>query len=254
MNQEDADSYFDLVAYGPCDIYDQICRDVIRTYGVNAKGSANFAERVERNGLVRLLNAYVRRCRLADPSRPEVYSQVWPTYANLFLMHLPEPAAFWCFVSFVEKFFPASSNSASLRETVKYAVGKFGELLKTLDPVLWDKMFAGSEKELRMNTLVGADLQSLFAARTPIEQTSRVWDILLAFGAHMSVLFAVANLILERDELLAGRVDPNMHISYKPGSSDFNAEPIIALATALLAQIKAAQYNQLANRFAPRRD
>jgi hypothetical protein len=78
----------------------------------------------------------------------------------------------------------------------------------------------------------------------PIEEVFKLWDLIIAYGVHMSIVFALSEIILRREEYLK---DPKKLLQYKSGQNakDLEAAQVINLAFTLLSQIPATLFDAL---------
>ena len=83
-------------------------------------------------------------------------------------------------------------------------------------------------------------MYSLNANYPPLDEIVRLWDIMLAFGVHMNVMFTVARIALQRDDFLNAKV-PNIvqTLDY------IDSEPIITLSIQNVGQISSALLHQI---------
>lgn len=247
MGVVDIDAYLRLVALGPSDRHTNIVEDVNRTHATHARRSARFKAVVSLESVVRVMNAFIHLRRASSSSDKEsFYSQAWCIYASILLTHLPEPAAFACLVSFLTSHSPAFANpEASIARDLS---DHFEQLLSRLDPELSQHILA---KKAPGTGSIGLSaysaIHSLFGHRKPMDQVAKIWDILLAFGAHMVVSLTVAELILKRSNLLSGALDARKLGTYNPDEEGLVAGPIISLAVALLPQVPHDLYQHLAS-------
>jgi cell cycle arrest protein BUB2 len=82
---------------------------------------------------------------------------------------------------------------------------------------------------------------TLCAGTPPLQQLLQLWDYLLSFGTHLSILCIVAQLLLIRDELMASP-HPMKLLRQFP---DLNAKSIIGVATTLVRDLDDALYDDL---------
>ncbi len=86
-----------------------------------------------------------------------------------------------------------------------------------------------------------APVLSFSAGTPPLDEVLRLWDGLLALGAHMNILFVVAQVILIRDDLLQ-TPNPNRLLRDMP---PLNADAIISVAVHLVERLTPELYDQL---------
>lgn len=136
------------------------------------------------NDLFNVLKAYTVR-------RPqEGFCQAQAPIAAVLLMHIPEEAAFWCFVAICEKYIPGYYSEGL--EAVKTDGDILFRLLKKVSPAL--------HKHMRKNQIdpVICMLEwfmCIFARVLPWKAVLRVWDMFFFEG--VKVLFRVALVIMK---------------------------------------------------------
>lgn len=82
---------------------------------------------------------------------------------------------------------------------------------------------------------------TLCAGTPPLHQLLQLWDYLLAFGTHLSILCIIAQLLLIRNELMTSP-HPMKLLRQFP---DLNAKRIIGVATTLIRDLKEPLYDEL---------
>ena len=69
----------------------------------------------------------------------------------------------------------------------------------------------------------------------------KLWDFLLAYGAHLNILCVVAQLLLMREDLLSAQSPMKLLRQFPP----LNSKTIIKCAVSLVRLIPVELYNQL---------
>ncbi|CAI5756386.1 unnamed protein product [Candida verbasci] len=72
-------------------------------------------------------------------------------------------------------------------------------VLKIIDPVLSEYL---DSKFLKAKIYAFPSILTLSGCTPPLKSVLKLWDLLFAYGFHMNILFVVAQLILNRTELL----------------------------------------------------
>jgi cell cycle arrest protein BUB2 len=241
----DVDAYLRYVALGPSDRHSNIVEDVQRTHATHARRSSRFKAVVSVESVIRVMNSFIHYRKAAQLHQEQsYYSQAWCIYAAVLLAQLPEPAAFWCFVSLLTHHSPAFANpEASVARDLSQ---HFEQLLSLFDPELSTYIFA-KKAPGSLGFSAYSSTHSLFGHRKPMDQVAKIWDILLAFGAHMVVPLTVAELILKRSNILSGALDTRKLGTYNPDEEALLSGPIVSLAVALLPQVPQDLYLHLAS-------
>ena len=81
---------------------------------------------------------------------------------------------------------------------------------------------------------------SFSACTPPLEELLKLWDFYFAFGCHLNIVSVVAQIVLEREELVKSET-PNALLRTLP---PINAEAIISLCSQLVAQLPIDIYDQ----------
>lgn len=230
----DVDEYANLVKQGPSADDSRVREDARRTFS----HSDDFTARVPTDKLIRLLNAYVRSCG----DKHGVYAQSMSLLAAPFLYVMPEPDAFHCFRVFVQQKVPSYvKRYAGVRE----GCALLDRCLMVTRPEL-HRLFAGHG--LNAEVYAFPSVSSLGACVQPMSDTVRLWDIQLAFGVHMHILFTLARLLISSDTILdAARrtaAAPMTTRELEQGLG-LDAETVLARAVPLAAHLDEQLYNRL---------
>lgn len=230
----DADEYASLVRNGPSIDDSRVREDARRTF---AK-SDDFTTRVPTDKIIRLLNAYILwrgNCR-------GIYAQSMSLLAAPFLYVMPEPDAFHCFRAFldgkvrsyVQRYAGARSACQLLDKCVK-------SRLPDLNVVL-------TRHGLNAEVYAFPVMSSLGMCVRPVFDTVRLWDIVLAFGVHMHIVFTLARLALCSESIVREAQQTGAApLSTRELEQGFglDAETVLAKGVSLSAQIDVELYAEL---------
>jgi GTPase-activating protein len=72
-------------------------------------------------------------------------------------------------------------------------------VLKIIDPILSEYL---DSKFLKAEIYAFPSVLTLCACTPPLKSVLKLWDFLFAYGTHMNILFVVAQLIINRSQLL----------------------------------------------------
>lgn len=184
----DANEYASLVREGPSADDSRVREDARRTFSKND----DFTTRVPNDKIIRLLNAYVRACG----NKRGVYAQSMSLLAAPFLYVMPEPDAFHCFRVFLQEKVPTYVKRYS---GARHGCQLLDRCLLATHPSLHELL---ASHGLNAEVYAFPSISSLGACVQPMSDTVRLWDIQLAFGVHMHVLFTLARLLLSSDTIL----------------------------------------------------
>ncbi|KAH3767193.1 bub2 protein [Pelomyxa schiedti] len=191
-----ADQYIALIKKGPAppEHFAQIEKDLDRTF----KNDPVFTNTVPVQSLRRVLNAFVytipdHKIKLSG------YVQGMNLYAACLLHVMPELDAFHTLCTLLHVHLPmyfVPSLPGGHEATKLFTV-----ILKHVDIQLYNHL-----KEHQFNPpLAFQPLISLCTSTPPFEQALQLWDYFFALGVHLSVPTLVAQLVLNRTEILSGR-------------------------------------------------
>lgn len=230
----DANEYASLVRQGPSADDSRVREDARRTFSKND----DFTTRVPTEKIVRLLNAYVRSCG----NQRGVYAQSMSLLAAPFLYVMPEPDAFHCFRIFLREKVPSYVKRYS---GARHGCTLLDKCLVATHPAL-HKLFA--DHKLYSEVYAFPSVSSLGACVQPMSDTVRLWDIQLAFGAHMHILFTLARLLLSSAKIMEAAkktsAAPLITRELEQGLG-LDAETVLAKAVPLANQLNPELYNEL---------
>lgn len=226
--------YASWVRKGPSADDHRVREDARRTFSKND----DFCARVPNAKIIRVLNAYVH----ATGNRPGIYAQSMSLLAAPFLYVMPEPDAFHCFRIFLRQHAPLYVQ--------RYVGARRGcnlldRCLADVDPSL-HALFL--RHNLNAEVYAFPSISSLGACVPPISDTVRLWDIQLAFGAHMHILFTLARLVLASPsihEKSARRSAAPLTTRELEQGLGVDAETVLARAVPLVNQLDADLYAEL---------
>lgn len=234
IGQIDINEYSSLVAQGPSADDSRVREDARRTFSQND----DFTTRVPTDKMIRLLNAYVRSCG----DKPGIYAQSMSLLAAPFLYVMPEPDAFHCFRVFVQGKVPSYVRRYA---GVRRGCALLDKCLLAIQPDL-HKLFA--EHGLNAEVYAFPSVSSLGACVQPMSDTVRLWDIQLAFGVHMHILFTLSRLLLHSDSILeAAKYSSAAPLTTRELEQGMgvDAETVLAKAVPLANQLDSELYHEL---------
>jgi len=112
--------------------------------------------------------------------------------------------------------------------------------LETVDPKLYGHLQA---KFLSAELYAFPSVLTLSACTPPLPEVLKLWDFLMAYGAHLNILCVVAQLLLMRDDLLAAQSPMKLLRQFPP----LNSKTIISVAVSLVRKIPADLFEALVN-------
>ncbi|PWN88151.1 TBC-domain-containing protein [Acaromyces ingoldii] len=227
--------FLSLVARGPSPLHDKISNDAFRTLATDA----SFKKKVDEAMLIRLLDSFVwRYWDESNEARPLFsYVQGMNVLAAPFLYVMPsEVEAFECFCTFIEKCCPTYVQPTLAG--VHRGLELLDRCLQSVDPSLYNHL---RSKNLTSELYGFASVLTLCGCTPPLTQTLQLWDFLLAFGAHLSIVCIVAQLLLIRDELVSS-AQPMKLLRQFP---DLDAKSVVGIATTLVRDLDDDLYDEL---------
>ncbi|PXF47798.1 putative mitotic check point protein BUB2 [Gracilariopsis chorda] len=230
----DPSEYSSLVRKGPSSEDSRVREDARRTFSK----SDDFTTRVPTEKIIRLLNAYVWSC---DNQRG-IYAQSMSLLAAPFLYVMPEPDAFHCFRIFLERKVPSYVKRYS---GARYGCELLEKCLMATHPTL-HQLF--TRHGLNPEVYAFPSISSLGACVQPMSDTVRLWDIQLAYGVHMHILFTLARLHLASDTIIEtarnSSSTPLITRELEQGLG-LDAETVLARAVPLVALLEPSLYKKL---------
>ncbi|KAL0639691.1 CDC16 protein [Maublancomyces gigas] len=225
--------YVSLVRRGASSSYSKIRNDTFRTLATDPL----FRRRVSEASLIRLLNAF--QWKMRDTGVDAQYVQGMNVIAAPFLYAArSEVEAFSLFAIFIQRECPAYVRPTM--EGVHSGLKLVDQCLETVDPKLYAHL---QSKFLSAELYAFPSVLTLSACTPPLPEVLKLWDFLLAYGAHLNILCVVAQLLLMRDELLAAQSPMKLLRQFPP----LNSKTIISVAVSLVRKIPEDLFEALVN-------
>ncbi|KAJ1998478.1 CDC16 protein [Coemansia thaxteri] len=203
-------AYRRALARCPSASADKINNDAFRTLA----GDAEFRARVPTAAIVRVLNA-VESAPDRSPSDPPRYVQGMNALAAPFLFVMGEGAGFHAFRQFLRRECPLYARPSL--PGVHACVQLVDEALAAADARLFSHLRRHGAVA-RIYAFPAA--MTLSASVGPVRQVVRLWDFLLAYGAHLNVVCIVAQLLAMRELLLTTRAPMALLREWPPLRAD----------------------------------
>ncbi|KAL6065434.1 putative mitotic check point protein BUB2 [Balamuthia mandrillaris] len=256
-------------AYGGelSEAYLQIRKDIGRTgFGK----VTDFKQRVPEQKLSRVLNVFLRSCDEREARNQRIaYVQGLNTVAAMFLYVMPELDAFHCLRELVLSHCPLyyrSKKTDQQQVEEKLKAGEKGEEEEESEEKHWSVKPAVRLVQLCLEIvdsplydhlnkcgvspyLYTPYILTFNACSRPLDQIIELWDMMLAFGMHLNILFTVARIVIHREELLK---EENPNVPQIIDKSDLDAQLIISVAVQFVRQIPQNIYELLVQH--PRQD
>ncbi|KAL0076550.1 bub2 protein [Phycomyces blakesleeanus] len=208
-----ASCYINIVHRGPSSVDTKIRNDTFRTMTTDT----SFLEHVSEDMLIRVLNAFVWISRkgehtddtseeiqlrqyfqsLSSSSKELTYVQGMNILAAPFLMVMPEMEAFYSFSTFLWRWCPLYVHPTL--KGVHCGVRLVDLCLAALDPTLYGYLLG---KGLTASIYAFPSVLSFSACTPPLSELLQLWDVMFAFGAHLNILYIIAQIGMVRHELL----------------------------------------------------
>ncbi|KAI8379165.1 rab-GTPase-TBC domain-containing protein [Radiomyces spectabilis] len=243
--------YVNLVHRGPSPMDSKIRNDTFRTMTTDA----SFIEHVSEDMLIRVLNAFVwisRQERVGDTSEElqlrSLFRSWYSTPGELtyvqgmnvlvapFLTTMTEMEAFFAFSTFIWKWCPVYVEH-TLRG-VHCGLRLLDLCLQSLDPMLYGYLRG---RGLTANMYACASVLTFSACTPPLSELLQLWDLMLACGTHLNILFIIAQLALIRKELM----DCSSPMKILRKLPNLQAQPIIKIALASCKKLPPDLYDKL---------
>jgi cell cycle arrest protein BUB2 len=195
----DAIDYIHLVQKGPHEQAEKIQNDTFRTLATDQDFSS-----VTNDKITRLLNAFCWKSMEQPKSRlinlQFGYVQGMNVLAAPFLYTLPELDAFYAFSYFIIHSCPLYVQPAL--EGVHCGVKLLEKCLYELDITLYSFLkSSGCDATVYAFPVV----MTFSVSQKPFKNVLELWDFYLAYGVHLNVLAIVANMHLNRNEIMSSK-------------------------------------------------
>ncbi|KAF8544244.1 rab-GTPase-TBC domain-containing protein [Trichophaea hybrida] len=223
--------YVTLVRRGASSSYSKIRNDTFRTLATDPL----FRRRVSESSIIRLLNAF--QWKMKDTGEDAQYVQGMNVIAAPFLYAArSEVEAFSLFAVFIQRECPGYVRPTM--EGVHSGLKLVDQVLETVDQKLYTHL---QSKFLTAELYAFPSVLTLSACTPPLPEVLKLWDFLLAYGAHLNILCVVAQLLLMRDELLTAQSPMKLLRQFPP----LNAKTIITAAVGLVKKIPSELFDQV---------
>ncbi|KAI5798869.1 rab-GTPase-TBC domain-containing protein [Geopyxis carbonaria] len=223
--------YVTLVRKGASSSYSKIRNDTFRTLATDPL----FRRRVSEASLIRLLNAF--QWRMRDAGLDAQYVQGMNVIAAPFLYAAKsEVEAFSMFAVFIQRECPGYVRPTM--EGVHQGLKLVDRCLETVDPVLYAHL---QGKFMTAELYAFPSVLTLCACTPPLPEVLKLWDFLLAYGAHLNILCVVAQLLLMREELLAAQSPMKLLRQFPP----LESKKITKVAVGLVQRIPVDLFDAL---------
>ncbi|KAJ2964904.1 hypothetical protein NQZ79_g353 [Umbelopsis isabellina] len=246
-----ASCYIDLCQAGPSCAKDDVENDTV-------SATADEDNEVNSSSITksqRILNAFVRlhtdKSRLTSTETVFKSKLLWkhqPKYWQFsyvqsmsclvlpFVNVMSELDAFFSFTTFVRHCCPlyVQPNCIGARCGAKLLEA----CLKILDPELLGYLHG---KGLDAEEYAHQDISTFSASALPFSETLHLWDIMLAFGFHLNIVFIVARLVRRRKKILCSTSPYHLLRAWPP----LDAETVISDSFYMVKRLPESLYLQL---------
>ncbi|KAK6464460.1 rab-GTPase-TBC domain-containing protein [Scheffersomyces coipomensis] len=212
------------------EIYRKIKNDTFRTL----KNDNNFKSKVTEDTLIRILSC------IAITIDDEVgYVQGLNVLLApiAYVCHKSEPLAFAILHNLVINHIPLYITPNL--DGVHTALHLMEIVLKIIDPVLNEYL---DSKFLKPEIYAFPSILTLSACTPPLKSVLKLWDFLFAYGTHMNILFVVAQLIINRSNLLNSEQPMKILRNFPP----LNENEIIKLSLSFIPELPKGLYDLIA--------
>ncbi|TDL14171.1 TBC-domain-containing protein, partial [Rickenella mellea] len=228
--------YMAYVSSGPREYKEKIRNDTFRVQYVGQ----GFRDRVREDMLVCLLDAFNQTTAAQTSQLSFTYVQGMNVLAAPFLYTIPsEIEAFYCFARFIE--FSCPLYVQQTLEGVHRGLKLLDRCLKIVYPDLFGHL---RSKNLSAEIYAFPSVLTLCACTPPLDQVLQLWDILLAFGVHLNVLCAIAQLLPMRDDVMASTSPMKLLRTFPP----LEVQSVMGIAVTLVRDLPAGLYDELVKR------
>lgn len=211
----------------------KITNDAFRTFQLDKE----FGRKVKESSLIRVLNVFA--WSIDDESDVIVshYVQGMNILAGTVLyVSRSEPEAFGIFQTLLKYHIPryVTPNLRGVMDGVKLV----DVILQLIDKRLFNHL---------QSTMLSAKIYAfplvltLGASNPPLDQIVKLWDFLFSYGCHLNIVFIVAQVILNRDQLLKSKTPMTLLRQFP----EVNANKIIKLSLSIIKNIDDRLYDLL---------
>ena len=188
------DRYLKLIEQAPntlgVDIYNKIKNDTFRTL-MNDKA---FHLKVSEESLIRILSGIA----ITTANKVGYVQGLNVLLAPIaYTCHKSEPQAYSLLHNLITKHIPLYITPNL--DGVHTGLSLVDVVLKIIDPILSEYL---DSKFLKAEIYAFPSVLTLCACTPPLKSVLKLWDFLFAYGTHMNILFVVAQLIINRSQLL----------------------------------------------------
>jgi cell cycle arrest protein BUB2 len=188
------DRYLKLIEQAPntlgVDIYNKIKNDTFRTL-MNDKA---FHLKVSEESLIRILSGIA----ITTANKVGYVQGLNVLLAPIaYTCHKSEPQAYSLLHNLISKHIPLYITPNL--DGVHTGLSLVDVVLKIIDPILSEYL---DSKFLKAEIYAFPSVLTLCACTPPLKSVLKLWDFLFAYGTHMNILFVVAQLIINRSQLL----------------------------------------------------
>lgn len=213
----------------PKPVYDKIKNDTFRTL----MNDANFHLKVSEAALVRVLA--LTAATTANGGYVQGMNVLLAPIA--YACHKSEPEAFAVFHTLITTQIPLYVTPNL--DGVHVGLLLVDVTLGLIDPVLSDYL---DSKFLKAEIYAFPSVLTLCACTPPLRLVLKLWDFLFAYGTHMSILFIVAQLIINRAAILAAPQPMKVLRTFPP----LEDTEIIKLSLSFIPELPAPLYSLIA--------
>lgn len=211
------------------ELYQKIKNDTFRTL----MHDTQFHDKVSEESLIRVLSA------LAISTNNKVgYVQGLNVLLApiVYTCHKSEPQAYALLHHLVTKQIPLYITPNL--DGVHTGLSLVDIVLKIIDPVLSDYL---DSKFLKAKIYAFPSVLTMCACTPPLKSVLRLWDLLLAYGTHMNILFVVAQLIMNRSALLLSEQPMSLLRTFPP----LEETEIVKLSLSFIPELPKGLYDLL---------
>ncbi|KAF9981428.1 hypothetical protein BGZ75_007296 [Mortierella antarctica] len=192
-----AQEYVSLVKQGKPEEYGKIRNDTFRTLATDRK----FLDVVVEESLIRVLCAFAwstQATSLQETGVSFTYVQGMNVLAAPFLYTMSEMEAFYSYSNFLKFCCPLYVQPTL--QGVHCGIKLLERCLCMIDVELYDYL---KSKKLSAELYAFPSVLTICACTPPLDQAMQLWDFLLAWGIHLNIICIIAQLHLNRKNLMS---------------------------------------------------